>query len=129
MHWPGIGPANHHNTPSIITQHRQTDRERQRETERERERERATVVTSLIGFVKSQQVVVLGAGHAHLEYGHNPGPQPTAGEDKERGTKPRHLRALHHLGVERKCEAVAAGLEHPHIFKKACVTASAQCVP
>ena len=94
-----------------------------------RERERATVVTSLLGFVKSQQVVVLGAGHAHLEYGHNPGPQPTAGEDKERGNKPRNLRALHHLGVERKCEAVAAGLEHPHIFKKACVTASAQCVP
>ena len=79
--------------PIIITHHlashstdkqteRDTERERERERERVRERERATVVTSLLGFVKSQQVVVLGAGHAHLEYGHNPGPQPAAGDTK-----------------------------------------------
>ena len=71
--------------PIIITHHlssHSTDKqtERDRERERERERERATVVTSLLGCAKSQLVVVLGAGHAHLEYGHNPGPQPTAGD-------------------------------------------------
>ena len=71
--------------PIIITHHlssHRTDKQTERDRERERERERATVVTSLIGFVKSQQVVVLGAGHAHLEYGHNPGPQPAAGDTK-----------------------------------------------
>ena len=125
--WPVIGPANNHNTPSIITQHRQTDRERQIEREREREGNSR----HLLDWICQKP-----AGGSSWCWACPPGVWPQSGataggrrHKTERGNKPRNLRALHPLGLERKCEAVVAGLEHPHLSKKACVTASAQCVP
>ncbi len=47
----------------------------------------------------------------------------------ELGKKHRHIMTQHPVGLERNFEVVAAGLEHPHLSKKACVTASAQFVP
>ena len=129
VYLPGIGPANHHNTPSSITQHRQTDRERHRERERARERESNS--RHLLAWVCQKP-----AGGSSWCWACPPGVWPQSGataggrrHKTERGNKPRNLRALHPLGLERKCEAVVAGLEHPHLSKKACVTASAQRVP
>ena len=107
-----------------------------RERERERERERwgwGTAEQSTNDQIevpsKLDLVVLHGAGHALLTFGHDLRPQAAA-RKTELGKKPRNIRTkLAPSNADRGWGAAAAGLEHPHHCKKACVSATAQCVP
>ena len=97
---------------------------------REREREMEQSTNDQIEVPSKLDLVVLhGAGHALLTFGHDLRPQAAA-RKTELGKKPRNIRTkLAPSNADRGWGAAAAGLEHPHHCKKACVSATAQCVP
>ena len=104
--------------------------EREKGQEREREREMEQSTNDQVEVPSKLDLVVLhGAGHALLTFGHDLRPQAAA-RKTELGKKPRNIRTkLAPSNADRGWGAAAAGLEHPHHCKKACVSATAQCVP
>ena len=105
-------------------------KEMEREKGRAREREMEQSTNDQVEVPSKLDLVVLhGAGHAPLMFGHDLRPQAAA-RKTELGKKPRILRTkLAPSNADRGWGAAAAGLEHPHHCKKACVSATAQCAP
>ena len=81
-------------------------------------------------FLKKIGLVVLhGARQAHLDFGHHLRSRAAARKNQARQETQKHKIKSAHVGVQAKYEVAAAGLEHTHHCKKACVSATAQCVP